>query len=230
MKYWTFNEVKDKVRRDLGLEQEEFVSNTELMGYVNSAIDEAEAEIIGLYQDYFLKLSEISLVSGQSDYDLPEDIYANKIRSLIYSDGVNIYPIRKFYNKIDLFHQIEIAKEINEPYYRYIIINNNADNKPVMRILPTPNETKSNVLKLWYTRNANRIESNTDKIDIPEFANFIIQYCKVRCYEKEGHPNTQLAMQKLEFYRIQMQETLQDMIPDGDDSLDPDLTWYLEST
>ena len=122
MKYWTFEEIKDKVRRDLGMEQEQFVTNIELQGYVNSAIDEAEAEIITLYQDYFLKLTEIDLVNGQRDYSIPTDIYANKIRGLIYSDGNNIYPIKKFYHKHHLFQQIEIASEIDEPYYRSCVL------------------------------------------------------------------------------------------------------------
>ena len=99
-----------------------------------------------------------------------------------------------------------------------------------MRIIPTPKEDTTGALKLWYIRNANRIEVNTDVVDIPEFANFIIQYCKVRCYEKEGHPNMPTAQAKLEFYRQQMTETLNDMIPDGDDEIDPDVSWYLEMT
>jgi len=227
MKYWTFTEVKDKVRKDLGLEQEEFVTNSELMGYVNDAIDEAEAGILTIYEDYFLaKPVAFDIVAGQKEYELPENIYASKIRGIVYKGGTDIYSVRKFKERDDFWGHVELTDEFDDDFYHYIIYNDSASSKPVMHIYPTPSRSVPNGFRLRYIRNANRIENTGDYIDIPEFANFIIQYCKVRCYEKEGHPNMQSAQGKLEFYRDQMVSTLTDKIPDGDNTIALDLDFY----
>lgn len=230
MKYWTFTEVKDKVRRDLGLEQEEFVTNTELMGYVNDAIDEAEAEILTLYEDYFLaKPFYLDIVAGQKEYVLPEDIYASKIRGIVYKDGTDIYQINKFRPREDHWEYVELTDEFDDDYYHYVIYNDITDEKPVMHIYPTPTKSITNGFRVRYIRNAATVAATTDKVDIPEFINFIIQYCKVRCYEKEGHPNTQGAAQKLEFYRAQMVSTLTDKNPDGNNTITLDMDFYNET-
>lgn len=230
MKYWTFQEVKDKVRRDLGLQQEEFVTNDELMGYVNSAIDEAEAEIITIYEDYFLPPpARIDIVAGQKEYDLPEDIYASKVRGIVYKDGTDIYQIKKFKPRQDHFEYVELTDEFDDDNYHFVIYNGSPSIKPQFHIYPTPTRSVSEGFRIYYLRNANRIESSTDVVDIPEFVSFIIQYCKVRCYEKEGHPNLPIASQKLEFYRNQMVSTLTDMVPDGDNNIALDTDFYDET-
>lgn len=230
MKYYTFNEVKDKVRRDLGLEQEEFVTNDELKGYVNAAIDEAEAEILTIYEDYFLaKPHRLDIVSGQKEYVLPDDIYSSKIRGIVYKDGTDIYQVRKFKEREDHWEYVELTDEFDDDYYHYVIYNGSPNEKPVMHIYPTPTRSVTDGFRIRYIRNAARVVENTDLIDIPEFINFIFQYCKVRCYEKEGHPNMQNAAGKLEFYRQQMIDTLTDKTPDGDNSITLDMDFYNET-
>lgn len=231
MKYWTFTEIKDKVRRDLGLRQEEFVTNPEMMGYVNSAIDEAEAEILTLYEDYFLAPPEsVDIVSGQKIYDLPENIYASKIRGIVYKDGTDIYTVTKFRDQQDLWENVELTDAFSEDdYYKYVIYNGDPETKPQLHIYPTPSRSVTGGFRIRYIRNAKTVVNNTDLVDIPEFANFIIQYCKVRCYEKEGHPNFDRAAAKLEFYRNQMIATLADKTPDGDNTIMLDMDHYHET-
>lgn len=229
-RYWTFLEVKDKVRRDLGLQQEEFVTNDEMMGYVNAALDEAEAEIITIYEDYFLPPPfKQDIVAGQKEYLLPDDIYANKMRGLVYKDGTDIYQVRKFKPREDHFEYVELTDEFDDDYYHFIIMNGSPTVAPSMHIYPTPTRSVTDGFRMYYVRRAARVVATTDYVDVPEFANFIIQYCKVRCYEKEGHPNTQTASAKLEFYRQQMVSTLTDMTPDGDNTIALDMDFYNET-
>jgi len=229
-KYWTFLEVKDKVRRDLGLQQEEFVTNDEMMGYVNAALDEAEAEIITIYEDYFLPPPfKQDIVSGQKEYLLPDDIYANKLRGIVYKDGTDIYQIRKFRPREDHFEYVELTDEFDDDYYHFVIFNGSVNADPSVHIYPTPTRSVTDGFRMYYIRRAARVEATTDKVDIPEFINFIIQYCKVRCYEKEGHPNAGRAESKLEFYRQQMVSTLTDMTPDGDNTITLDMDFYNET-
>jgi len=230
MKYWTYGEIKNKVRRDLGIEQETFVTPEELLGYVNEAIDECEALIHTLYEDYFLSKHTLTMVNGTSDYELPTNIYAMKIRSIVYRDGYDVYTIKRFKNTQDLFEKLEYQELVEDDIYRYIIFNNQAltvDDLPTLTFVPTPKKTfTSPNVAMYYLRNANRMESDSSICDIPEFTHYIIQHAKARCYEKEGDPRALGALQVAERFRNNMENTLANMTPDGDNEIEKDVTIY----
>jgi hypothetical protein len=228
MDYFTHADIKAKVERALDLEDEIFITPTEMLDYHNEAIDECEAEIHTLYEDYFLAETTLSLVNGTSQYTLPADMYANKLRSVIYNNGSTIYKINKMRRK-DMFEDIETVNTFsNSDYYQYYILNNAAFAKPKMVLVPAARETASNVIKFRYIRNANRMEDDDSICDIPEFSRFVIEYIKMRCYEKEGHPNLELAANLVEQQRKLMQETLSNMVPDADTAIEMDLDVYGE--
>lgn len=226
MQYKTYLDIKSKVNRDLDLEDEIFISDQELLDYCNEAIDEAEAEIHTIYEDYFLTKGNISLVQDQEEYDLPTDIYANKIRGIVYSDGSTIYQIPRLRHS-DKFELIELTKNYTTTdFYKYLVLNTTASSNPKLMLIPAARETASNRLVIWYIRNANKMVDDTSICDIPEFAHFIIQYIKVRCLMKEGHPNYSIEAQKLEKDRRLMINTLSNMVPDGDTLMEIDTDIY----
>lgn len=227
MKYWTYQEIKQKIQRDLDLEGEDFIQPEELVEYINEGIDEAEAEIHTLYEDYFLSHMPLTLTEGVEAYDMPTDIYANKIRSIMYANGPIVYEIKLIPSskRIRLYHELKASG--SGSYYQYII-DNSTVGEPKIIICPPPIETGT-VGEIWYLRNANRLELDADICDIPEFVKFVIQFAKVRCYEKEGHPNLPLAIQALEQHRANMNATLAAMTASANDNMiEPDLTHYKE--
>jgi len=228
MRYWTYSEIKTKVRNDLGLSQETFVSDAEMLGYCNDGINDAEKEIHTIYEDYFLVNSQISIVDGTSLYSLPSDIFANKIRGVVYSYQNTKYPIYKIEEQ-DMFANIAID-DYNAPgTYRYILVNTSAAAGVQMRLVPEGQANETDAIQLWYIRNANRLTGDSDICDIPEGIEFIMQYMKKRCYEKEGHPNLAQAVIDLEFYRKQLIVTLSNMVPDNYDEINKDMTFYWET-
>ncbi len=98
MKQWTLQEIRTKVEQDLDTEDELFIQPSELIGYINEAIDEAEANIVTLYEDYFLTRAPIFLVTGQNSYPVPGNIYADKVRGMEYKNGPRYYPMARFRN------------------------------------------------------------------------------------------------------------------------------------
>lgn len=228
MTYWTWAQIKDKVERDLDLQDETFIQDEEMLGYANEAIDECEAEILTLYEDYFLTSANLALVTGTSEYSLPSDIYATKIRSIIYRSGSLIFPITKIkeWNKFEAI-AFETAYPATQTY-KYILKNPSAAAGYKIVLYPPAQETSATNVTIWYIRNANRLTALTDTCDIPEFVQFVIQYVKVRCYEKEGHPNLEFSVQALEKQRAMMVQTLGDMIPDGDSEIQKDFSYYEE--
>lgn len=227
MEYLTYGQIRDKVERDLDLEEEQFIQPTEMLGYCNEAIDDVEAKIHTLYEDYFLANSPLPITTGTSDYDLPSGIYANKIRDVVYAKGVLIYPIKR----LPLINKFVIGAEINQQntslYYRYQL-HNPAGGKPKLRLYPPAKEDHSTAVTIWYIRNAARMVDDNSICDIPEFVNYVIQHMKVRCYEKEGHPNLPKALADLKRLEDLMIETLSTMVPDNDNEVEPDLGHYEE--
>ena len=348
MKVWTYLEMKTKVIGDLDLQDESFIQPDEMIGYFNEAIQEAEAEIAGTKEEYFLSQYNFPVVAGVSVYQLPPDIYINKIRRIVYSNGPLIYEVKKI-KEWRKFTEIALTANFGpNDWYRYFIQNISPGNMqfvlfPASRetaILPqqTGQTTGFTPLIFWYMRNANRIPVhgefvqryetylqqaqvntgtsvitlknttyvtgdqvqlspvafpggtaglpaplaagttyyvittgtpgqiklattaalaaagtnitltttgsatgyfnlsiaatdliiNVQLVDVPEFATFVMQWVKCRCFEKEGDPRLQGVVSTLEQQRKQMVDTLTEMIVDNDTTIELDYTHYQE--
>lgn len=234
-KYWTLAEIKQKIQQDLDLESEVFIQDTELTNYINQAIDEAEAEIHGIYEDYFLTWHFPLLVTDQREYDLPSNIYAHKIRKIIFSDDQSkTYEVSRV-PESEKFSDIALTERFRSTeFYRYLIINT-TPGQPKIYTVPAIREgdTGASVdgqsrMRIWYLRNANRLEAETDVCDIPEFVHFVIAYAKLRCLEKEGHPNMVYWDTQVNRQRKLMIDTLANMIPDGETLVEPNMMHYDE--
>lgn len=228
-KFWTYLELREKIERDADVEAELFIQPEELMGYVNEAIDEAEAEVKGLYEDYFLSRDTLTLVSGTNEYSLPANIYAHKIRRMIYRNGVRVYTVSRVrdWKKFEVYEDNKVynsSSGVDE--YCYFIINESAGSP---KLLFTPDVLESgSYITIWYLRQANRIESDSDVLDIPEAKNFVCQYAKMRIYEKESHPMLEKAMRDVEKERGLLQSILAAMVPDADNEIEMDMSFYEE--
>lgn len=167
-KVWTFSEMNTKIRSDIDMLEEDpdeqFIKKAEMIGYLNEGIDEAEAEIQKLNEDYFLTYDYVPLVEGEDTYDLPSNIYAQKIRRCIYKNGTTIYTMKRF-RDLHKFEQIAFSEEYSDSEeYAYYLVNTSPDNVQMV-ISPPARETAvvppltpvSAPLKRWYIRNANRI-------------------------------------------------------------------------
>lgn len=217
-----------------------FVSNDEMAGYANEAIDVAEAEIISIKEDYFVTSSGLTLVQGTSDYDLPSNIYAQKIKEIVYANGPKIYEIlplrapRKFLEKALLDYNPS-----GESEYNYILKSVTAGAQDKIVLVPTAQESGAYVT-IWYHRNANRIGMvNSGElitrsaqlatvIDIPEFYLYLVEHMKVRCKEKEVGATLPVLRENLKIFKDEMVETLTERMPDNNNTVPPDLTIYEE--
>ena len=83
----TLAQIKQRVRDLVDAESADFTSDEELVRYINEAIKMCEAEIHRLNEDYYKKDEVSSIVSGTQEYSLPSDIYAQKIRRIMFDDG-----------------------------------------------------------------------------------------------------------------------------------------------
>lgn len=226
MELFTFSDIKTKLGRDYDIADENFVNDSELAGYVNDAIDDAETTIHTLHHEdkYFFTWETITLISGTQLYSLPSDIYGNKIRMLFYEKGTEKYKIMKL-RSIEDIHYIEAGNA-----YQFLI-KNDGTNYTKLAILPTPAEDGTYVT-CYYIRNMARVTTSllsTNVIEIPECINFITQHVRYALARKtrrsdlikaeKGDLGTQYTL---------MTDALKDMTADGDNTILPDLSSYEE--
>lgn len=200
MKYWTLLELKTKMARDLAIEDELFIEPDELTEYFNDAIDDAEAEIHGMHEDYFRAKAPITLVSGEDEYDLPSNIYAFKIRSIWYRNGTTVYQIKELpmEKKAARYELEKAAGSTGTQDSEYVYdIDNSTPGSPQLVFIPTPAEA-GQFVTVYYLRNANRLEDDADICDIPEFVSFLFAHVRRAVLFKEGHPALPIAMAMLD--------------------------------
>jgi hypothetical protein len=212
MQYLTLKQVRDKVLREHDLQEETFITPDEIDSYIRDAIDLAETIILGLYEDYFLVKTEWLPITASNE--LPTDIYANKLRKVTVRT-----------NSQDEFG-IQLHKNNHlSPCKTGYNIFHNTNQKP--QLVFENLDAEFTEYQLVYTRNANRPTLNADLIDMPEVANnFVIQYAKVRCYQKERDPLAMDAKQELALIRESMIDTLSNMVDDGTEILKADMSFY----
>jgi len=104
---------------------------------------------------------------------------------------------------------------------------NDTAGTPQLLLSPTPTESGAYV-KMWHLRNATRLTGDSSACDIPEFITFIYAYIKEQVMAKEGHPSLIKAVQDTLRQRELMKVTLQTMVPDGENTIEPDLDIYYE--
>lgn len=232
MAFKTLYDIRTKIARDLDIEAEEFIQPEELIQYINDAISEAEANIInlGLRDKYFLaRGTPISLVAGQADYDLPSNIYGNKILKVVYQSGTDIYALSPIDSE-EMYQDISVLNQYNTTdLYRYLI-RHDVPGTEKLQIVPKARVDAADALTIWFFREANKLEIDTDICDLPEIAiQYVYQSVRVRVYEKERGQSWMVAKEDLAAIEELMVKTLQQQISDSDlTKMDKDFTTYEE--
>lgn len=221
----TCKEILDKVEDDLDLAEETFIDRDELKRNLNEAIRDCEAEIHTIYEDYFLVHTVIPIQANVQFYPLPSDIYAKKIRGLIFNSENNATGISYQIKRIRDFREIPLI--VVSDYLQFLILN---DSKLGDRLAfyPVPSQFLPANIDFYYLRRAKRMVNESDVCDIPEFVNYILAHMKYTAMKKEGHPLLGEQMQILQTEKDLMVSTLSSMIIDNDNKISLDLSIYEE--
>jgi len=231
MTYKTYAELLSEINFELDLGGETFVDPSEMMDYVNKAIAEAEAHIhkLNAQDAYFETYSPLTLIQGQAEYSLPADIYGSKVKRVVYSENNSrIFEINRMKREKRHVDAAVIDTNLGSTVlYQYMLINRSAAEGVKLHLYPTA-QINGQYVTIWYIRKANKIVDDTSLVDIPEFYYFITQYVKWKVLSKETHPNTQLEYNELDRVRNLMIQTLEDRVPDEDNRLEMDMSFYEE--
>lgn len=216
----TYLQLKTNLELELDLQSEDFISATELQGYFNEAVTLVSSEIHTIYEDYFLTKLPLSLVQGTQSYPLPADIFATKIRAIIYDDGgTKKYQIKQI-RKIEDIPFVDASDD-----YRCKFLNDATFGNQLL-LYPTSRETSSTNVTFWYLREAKQFTQDTDVCDLPEFTSVIIQYVRWKCLAKELHPEADKHLAEFNRLKDLMVQTLTNKIVDEDTTITPEFEFY----
>jgi len=100
-------------------------------------------------------------------------------------------------------------------------------NKALATVAAGTVELTSDLFQVWFIRDAEVPATDEDVIDFPEFWSFIGQHVVVNCLKKElGNPRLGIEVETLRELKEQMLSTLSNMVPDQDDTIQPDVGHY----
>lgn len=227
MEYPTLLDLRTRVRRDLDLIDEPGITDDEIDEKLREGVNVAEATIHTMYgEDYFLTHAPLTITAGQPTVALPSDIYAGKVRAIIYENGSVIYEVRRIKGR-HLFERLQRGVTFgNGDQYQWVMLNKTATEGLTAKFVPTPYETGS-LLTCWYIRNANKMSEDTDVCDIPEFSDFIVAYAKNEiALDKPGLASPAITGPKAAALYEQMVDTLQQKVPDEGDDIPIDTEFY----
>lgn len=241
----TFGEIAIAVTAETDIFDEDFVNSEELKYYINDEVDKCEAMIhtLGREEHYFLARRELDVKKGISEVSFPDDIYAYKIKKIIFDRGGSDYfEVRRLRGK-DKYLMIEEIERygVSPLEFYYHVLNSRPEIDPAnpdrinppeakIMLLPTPRQDSSDThkFKCYYIRNAQRMINEDTICDIPEFSNVIEKRVKYRVYAKEGHALMHEAKVEAEMAVQNMKDTLSTMIPDGDNTVIKDFSHYYD--
>lgn len=219
--------------------REGFVKEDELIEFANNAIEELNAMINNLYEDYYLTNTIIPLVADTGEYFLPENIYADKIRKVFFIEDNRAHEVTRAKDLSDIKYFLTTQQQANKPY-KYILLNQD-ENGTRLRIFPTPKQNFPNEIHLYYIRDVIKLEYydalgaklpqediDNQRIDVNEFGKYIFLKLSEYVYEKEKDPMVQKAITDIQRYEQIIIETLSNRVPDENDELLLDKTYLSE--
>lgn len=146
--YVALNTLRDEARQRADQVNSEFVTDTELNGYLNNSWSELYDILVSKYQDdYFLTSTTVTITSGTSSYSLPTDFYKARGVDLNINDNQDT-PLQRY----------TFADRTRDSLVRYardVKYRIQADN---IVFAPSPS---SNTATLWYIPKPRKLQSVT---------------------------------------------------------------------
>lgn len=225
-----FSTIKQKINSDCDLEDQDWVDNTDLLGFVNEAIADAEGEIhqLGISDQYFRTRGDLTLVANTTAVALPADIYGFKIGKIFALYNGQYRQVRPFRNYLEYLDAIQngVPGEVMQYW-----LENDATAGP--RLLFGPAPAANGTAKCTYIRRAKRVDntgSATDILEIPEAENYVYALTKLYIYQKEGRPDLEVWQKKADDAYDMMVAKLKDLKVDEENLIPLDLGFYEDCT
>jgi len=174
----TLGTLKTKCREQANMEFSSFVSDSELVSYINDSLKSLYDMLIQSGEFYYVQSYDFQTVVNQDEYALPSTLY--KVLGVDYRLGTGEarsmqranWQDRNRYNNFPFFNTTQYA------FYKYMLNGNN------IRLMPTPSTGET--IRLWYAPVLTDLVSDSDVIDVINgFDDYVIADVCIKMLAKE---------------------------------------------
>lgn len=185
----TLAELRLQARQRADMVNSNFVSNSELTGYINSSIAELYDMLCEAYgEEYFVTEYDFT-TDGSEAYDLPDDFYELKGVDL-KADSQNWINVQRFnFNARNKLNNSEVISWGGINNTRYRLLNQ------TIKLAPTP--PSGTEMRLWYVPLPVKLVDDSDTLqDFNSYSEYVIVDAAIKMMQKEESDVTVLAAQK----------------------------------
>ena len=186
----TLSELITRCRQRADYEDNEHVSDSEIITYINeSALRLYDILVQTFMDDYFATTYEFTTVQGQQSYSLPSDFY-KALGVDIKLDGSNYIPMKKFnFKDRNRYSTIATGTLQGMSNLRYRLIGS------TLYIAPNPQGALP--VQLWYVPSFTKLASTTDVLSTPvEYDEFVVIDTAIKILAKEESDTSLLYRQR----------------------------------
>ena len=189
----TLSSLQEQSRQRADLEDSNFISDSELTGYINSSYAELYDVLVTAFVDYYLSSSELSITSGNS-IPLPSDFY--KLRGVDYklstTDWVNLYKYN--FERRNSKNRDTIRTFKGEPTRQYRLQGSN--------LVIEPEDQAIGDYRLWYVPVYTKLVATTDTLDgVNGYEEYIVIDAAIKMGIKEETDVQGLMVQKAQILK-----------------------------
>ena len=183
---------------------------------------------LGVEDEYYLSRHKDNTVANVDEYDLPADIFATKIRRVLYVESnTEYFPITRYRGRFKFEQYLQDEQEDeSDPHYKYLILNNAEEGGYILKTVPAIKVSVTDGLHIWYIREPCELKEESDVIDVP-YISWVFRYVMNRVKEKENRLGPQ-DLQELQVLETAMITSLTEQVQDDDDTVDMDTSTYEE--
>jgi len=185
----TLAEIKTQARERADMENSSFISDTELLSYVNLSYAELYDLLVSRFEDYYTMDTTLVVASGASSVSLPADFYKLRgvDRSISSNDWVAI-PKFNFNNRNN--RNTNVSRLMSGQFnVAYRIVGNS--------LHLTPTDTAAGSYRLWYVPTYTKLVDSTDTVDgVNGWEEYIIVDVAIKMLAKEDSSVSHLMQQK----------------------------------
>lgn len=191
----TLEELQTQSRHRADMEESNFVTDSELISYINNSISELHDILIQAYDgDYYVKESTFFTTSSQDSYLLSTIISDSDFYKL---RGVDARLNNQDFDTLQPFQFNERNKRQNFGAWNYLGLANVRYRLVGSSLHFTPVPDSAIEIKVWYIPTAAKLVNATDELqDLNAFSEYVIVDTAIKMMQKEESDTTVLQQQK----------------------------------
>lgn len=190
----TLLQFKTRARQRADMENSDFVTDEELVTYINSSIAELHDLLVGTFgPDYFVESYDFTSAANTTDYELPANFY--KLKGVdVQLTGNAWYSLRPFnFNERNRNQDVSWGL-LSGPAIRYRLVGAN------MKFSPAPDANYP--MRLWFIPLPDVLVNDDDSYnDINSYSEYVVVDVAIKMLQKEESDVSVLLQQKAELKR-----------------------------